>query len=122
MCGRFFAGCTESNTEINYKHKPPAKPYWGEGSERARNWRAARYDRMNNQYDFEEGIEGWVEFVGPLKEYLAKSIQIMKDAIRKAGCWNIDGLHNNSTLELVSELAKKEGGVHGVIQSTNTAK
>jgi len=123
MCGRFFAGCTESNTEINYKHKPAAKPYWGEGSERARNWRAARYDRLDyNQHEFEEGVEGWVEFVGPLKDYLAKSIQVMKDAIRKAGCRNIEELHQKATLELVSELAKKEGGVHGIIQSTGTTK
>lgn len=123
MCGRFFAGCTESNTEINYKHKPPAKPYWGEGSDKARNWRALRYERPDsNQYDFEEGVEGWVEFVGPLKEYLAKSIQVMKDAIRKAGCRNIEELHQNATLELVSELAKREGGVHGIIQSAGKTK
>ena len=123
MCGRFFAGCTESNTEINYKHKPPAKPYWGEGSDKARNWRAFRYERPDsNQYDFEEGVEGWVEFVGPLKDYLAKSIQVMKDAIRKAGCRNIEELHQNVRLELVSELAKKEGGVHGIIQAASRVK
>lgn len=123
MCGKFFAGCTESNTEINYKHKPLAKPYWGEGSERARKWRAARYDRPDsNQYDFEEGVEGWVEFVGPLKEYLGKSVQVMKDAIRKAGCRNIEDLHRKATLELVSELAKKEGGVHGIMQSAGASK
>ncbi|MFC1923812.1 IMP dehydrogenase [Chloroflexota bacterium] len=123
MCGKFFAGCTESNTEINYKHKPPAKPYWGEGSERARTWRAARYDRLDsNQYDFEEGVEGWVDFVGPLKDYMGKSIQVMKDAIRKAGCRNIQELHQKATLELVSELAKKEGGVHGIMLSGGTTK
>jgi IMP dehydrogenase/GMP reductase len=86
------------------------KPYWGEGSERARRFREGRYQ----QADFTEGVESWVRYTGPLKRYLEGTFPKIIEGMRKAGCMSIEELHKNAVIEIRSPGAIKEGNVHGV--------
>lgn len=108
MMGRFFAGCDESPTEVEHNKKP----YWGEGSKKAQEWRGLRY----GQTAFDEGVEGYVPYTGPVKAHVERAIAKIKDGIRKAGCSSIKELHEKAVLELVSEFSKKEGTVHDIIR------
>jgi IMP dehydrogenase len=53
MMGRYFARMEESPTEKIVVNNRVMKPYWGEGSARARDWKMKRY----NQGKFVEGVE-----------------------------------------------------------------
>lgn len=108
MVGKYVVGTDESNSEmIENDDGLKVKPYWGEGSAKAKEWAEERYGRawMKERYghaSFEEGIEIKVPYVGPLDEYMKKRIPKIKDGIRKAGAANIEELHENARLELIS--------------------
>ena len=114
MVGRYVVGSEESNSKRLTRHRVVdrrtvpeiVKQYWGEGSARAREWSRMRYYHMS----FEEGIEIEVSYVGPLKDYMLPSLTMVKDGIRKAGCRNIEELHKNSTLEVLSALSLSVSG------------
>ncbi len=118
MAGRYIAGCDESPTEIKVVTKTVdghlrefhEKPYWGEGSSRARAWMENRYDQMA----FDEGVEATVECVGPLKAHLGQALHKIKDGFRKAGCRNMKELHEKAVLQVVSEGSIREGRAHDV--------
>jgi IMP dehydrogenase len=99
MLGRFLAGTNESPTEINFNMSPPKKPYWGEGSDRAKSWR----EKRGYNYEFNEGVEAWVDYVGPLERYLNQAMIQLKDGMRKSGTNSIDGLHREAIVEVISE-------------------
>ena len=63
---------------------------------------------------FDEGIEGTVECVGPLKIHLRQALAKIKDGLRKAGCRNIEELHKKAVLQVISEGSIKEGRAHDV--------
>jgi IMP dehydrogenase len=114
MVGRYIVGSEESNSERLTRHRVVerrtvpeiVKQYWGEGSKRAREWSGMRY----YQTSFEEGIEIEVSYVGPLKDYMLPSLTMIKDGIRKAGCRDIEELHKNSVLEVLSALSLSVSG------------
>ena len=112
MAGRYVVGTDESPNPVDYKRTPPSKPYWGEGSNRAREWMKRRYYHS----DFEEGVEGWVDYIGPLKPYLHQTFMIVKDGMRKSGSTNINELQQKAILEILSDKALKEAGVDIVIE------
>ena len=119
MAGRYIAGCDESPPETRVVTRNVdgrmkefrEKPYWGEGSARAKAWMKNRYDQMT----FDEGIEAIVECVGPLKLHLSQALNKIKDGMRKAGCRNIKELHMKAILQVVSEGSIKEGRAHDVV-------
>jgi len=110
MMGRYFARMEESPTEKVIVNSKVMKPYWGEGSPRAREWHAARYQ----QEKFAEGVEGYVEFAGKLKDNLDETLAKVKATMSSCGASNIDELHEKSVLELVSALSIREGQVHDI--------
>src|SRR3989344_5735435 len=112
MAGRYVVGTDASPNPVDYKRTPPSKPYWGEGSNRAREWMKRRYYHS----DFEEGVEGWVDYIGPLKPYLHQTFIIVKDGMRKSGSTSINELQQKSILEILSDKALKEAGVDIVIE------
>ena len=106
MCGKYLAGADESSTEIMTRKSPDGleervKPYWGEGSIKAREWSGARYGHPGT--DFEEGFETTVPYVGSLKPYILKAMTMVRDGIRKGGCRSIPDLHKNAKLERLSQ-------------------
>ncbi len=120
MAGKYFAGCDETPTKLRTVARVidgkavevREKSYWGEGSDKAKQWMAA--GRYGHQ-DFPEGIEAWVPYAGPLKSHLGQAKAMIKDGMRKAGCPSIAELHEKAVLQILSPGSIKEGGVHDVI-------
>jgi len=117
MLGRYFARLEESPTEKVIINNRVMKPYWGEGSTRAREWRGARY----SQAVFAEGVEGYVEYAGSLKDNLVETLAILRSSLASAGAANIGQLHKNAVLEVVSALSIREGQPHDIIMPGQTS-
>jgi IMP dehydrogenase len=112
MMGRYFARMDESPTNKLQINGRTMKPYWGEGSARAREWSAARYRHAS----FLEGVEGFVEYAGELGDNLPQLLSKIKAAMASCGCATIAELHEKAELELVSGLSIREGKVHDILQ------
>jgi len=112
MMGRYFARMDESPTTKLQINGRTMKPYWGEGSARAREWSPARYRHAA----FLEGVEGFVEYAGKLRDNLPELLNKVKAAMASCGCATIAELHENAQLELVSGLSIREGQVHDILQ------
>jgi len=112
MMGRYFARMDESPTNKLQINGRTMKPYWGEGSARAREWSAARYRHAS----FLEGVEGFVEYAGKLADNLPEMLSKLKAAMASCGCASIAELHAKAELELVSGLSIREGKVHDIVQ------
>jgi len=112
MMGRYFARMDESPTDKVQINGRVMKPYWGEGSARARAWSPARY----SQSSFLEGVEGFVEYAGKLKDNLPELLAKIRTAMASCGCASISALHRDAELELVSALSIREGQVHDIYQ------
>ncbi len=66
--GRYFSRFDESPTNKLIVNGDYVKEYWGEGSNRARNW-GQRYDLGgNNKLSFEEGVDSYVTYAGPFHD------------------------------------------------------
>ncbi|MEG2541320.1 MAG: IMP dehydrogenase, partial [Clostridia bacterium] len=73
MLGRYFARFDESPTNKVNLNGNYFKEYWGEGSNRARNWQ--RYDLGGKSgLSFEEGVDSYVPYAGSLKDNVGKSL------------------------------------------------
>jgi IMP dehydrogenase len=86
------------------------KPYWGEGSTRAREWKEARY----NQMMFVEGVEGFVQYAGKLRDNLPETLSKIKASMSSVGAATIKELHEKAELEVVSALSIREGQPHDI--------
>ena len=114
MLGRYFARFDESPTDRLIVNGQYVKEYWGEGSNRARNWQ--RYDLGGKTgLAFEEGVDSYVTYAGPLKENVAKSLYKVKSTMCNCGVTNIPDLQKNAKLTLVSATSIVEGGYHDVV-------
>ena len=114
MMGRYFARFDESPTKKVKRGGSFVKEYWGEGSNRARNWQ--RYDLGGNAYRrFEEGVDSYVPYAGKLKDNLDVTLSKMKATMSSCGARSISELHENARLVLVSSTSLIEGGAHDVI-------
>ena len=110
MMGRYFARMEESPTRKVTVNNRVMKPYWGEGSDRARQWKEMRY----NQTNFVEGVEGFVEYAGRLRDNLEETLSKIKASMSSCGVSNIKELHEQAELEVVSSLSIREGKVHDI--------
>ena len=114
MMGRYFARFDESPTRVVKVGNNYVKEYWGEGSNRARNWQ--RYDMgEGNKLSFEEGVDSYIPYAGPLKENLDITISKIKSTMCNCGATTIKELQDNARLTLVSEVSISEGGAHDVM-------
>jgi len=114
MLGRYFAGFDESpTTKIKYGNGY-VKEYWGEGSNRARNW--ARYDLGGKAgLQFEEGVDSYVPYAGKLDDGLGATLHKVKSTMCNCGAKSIKELQQNVRLCLVSATSINEGSAHDVI-------
>lgn len=114
MMGRYFARFDESPTRKLFVGGNYVKEYWGEGSNRARNWQ--RYDMGgNNSLKFEEGVDSYVPYAGKLKDNLDQTLAKIKSTMCSCGVSSIKELQSDSKLTLVSSTSIIEGGAHDVI-------
>ncbi len=115
MMGRYFARFDESPTNKIKINGTYVKEYWGEGSNRARNWQ--RYDLGQDQkkLSFEEGVDSYIPYAGSLKENVNITINKIKSTMCNCGSITIEELHQKARLTLVSSTSIKEGSAHDVI-------
>ncbi len=114
MLGRYFARFDESPSQLVNINGNYLKEYWGEGSQRARNW--ARYDLGGDKkLSFPEGVDSYVPYAGPLKENVALTVSKIKSTMCNCGAITLKELREKARLTVVSATSIKEGGAHDVI-------
>ena len=120
MLGRYFARFDESPTPKTIVNGQYVKEYWGEGSNRARNWQ--RYDLGGKaKLSFEEGVDSYVTYAGSLHDNVEKSLYKVKSTMCNCGAITIPELQEKAKLTLVSATSIVEGGYHDVmLRSTTT--
>ena len=122
MLGRYFARFDESPTPKVMVNGAYMKEYWGEGSNRARNWQ--RYDLGGKtKLSFEEGVDSYVTYAGTLHDNVEASLYKVKSTMCNVGVLNIPDLQRDAKMTLVSSVSIVEGGAHDVtLRSTNPVK
>lgn len=124
MLGRYFARFDESPTNKLNINGNYVKEYWGEGSNRARNWQ--RYDMGGDgKLSFEEGVDSYVPYAGSLKDNVTQSLNKVKSTMCNCGVLTIPELQEKGKITLVSATSIVEGGAHDVIlkeTSTNVIR
>ncbi|MBQ0078906.1 MAG: IMP dehydrogenase [Eubacterium sp.] len=114
MLGRYFSRFDESPTNKLTLNGQVYKEYWGEGSNRARNWQ--RYDMGgDSKLSFEEGVDSYVPYAGPLSDNVRQSLQKVKSTMCNCGSLTIPELQKNAKLTIVSATSIVEGGAHDVM-------
>ncbi len=122
MLGRYFARFDESPTNKVLVNGAYMKEYWGEGSNRARNWQ--RYDLGgSSKLSFEEGVDSYVTYAGSLHDNVEASLYKVKSTMCNCGVITIPDLQREAKLTLVSSVSIVEGGAHDVtLRSASTGK
>lgn len=114
MLGRYFSRFEESPTSKIMINGSYYKEYWGEGSNRARNWQ--RYDLGGKKkLSFEEGVDSYVPYAGLLKDNVAVTIAKIKSTMCNCGALSINEFQDKAKFTLVSSTSIVEGGAHDVI-------
>lgn len=114
MMGRYFARFDESPSKKIMVGGNYVKEYWGEGSNRARNWQ--RYDMgESNSLTFEEGVDSYVPYAGKLKDNLDITLGKVKSTMCSCGAITIPELKSKAKITLVSSTSIVEGGTHDII-------
>ena len=121
MLGRYFARFDESPTPKIMVNGTYVKEYWGEGSNRARNWQ--RYDLGGKaKLSFEEGVDSYVTYAGSLHDNVAKSLYKVKSTMCNCGAITIPELQDKAKITLVSATSIVEGGYHDVMLRSTVTK
>ncbi len=114
MMGRYFARFDESPSRKIKRNGTFLKEYWGEGTNRARNWQ--RYDMGGEKkLSFEEGVDAFIPYAGQLKENLAITVSKIKSTMCNCGSITLPEFHEKARLTMVSNVSIKEGSAHDVI-------
>ncbi|MDR0983128.1 MAG: IMP dehydrogenase [Culturomica sp.] len=114
MMGRYFARFDESPTKKLMVGNNYVKEYWGEGSNRARNWQ--RYDMGGTDgLKFEEGVDSYVPYAGKLKDNLEVTLGKIKSTMCSCGALTLPELKEKAKITMVSSTSIIEGGAHDVI-------
>lgn len=120
MLGRYFARFDESPGKRLFINGAYVKEYWGEGSNRARNWQ--RYNEGKSDADkskqtlvFEEGVDSYVPYAGSLKSNLDQSMAKIKSTMCSCGSLTLQEFQKKARLVLISQSSIVEGSAHDVI-------
>jgi IMP dehydrogenase len=96
------------------------KEYWGEGSNRARNWQ--RYDhggeggpKKKEQLEFEEGVDSYVPYAGKLKDTLQTTLAKVRSTMCNCGAMSLRDFYKRARLTVASAVSIHEGAAHDVI-------
>ena len=114
MLGRYFARFDESPTNKLIINGNYVKEYWGEGSNRARNWQ--RYDLGGEKkMAFEEGVDSYVPYAGSLHDNVNLTLSKIRHTMCNCGALTIPELQQKAKLTLVSPASIAEGSSHDVV-------
>ena len=116
MMGKYFAMTEESPTnKLTYRNRV-YKPYWGEGSNKARNWQRYKDGEGSGGLVFEEGVDAYVPYSGPLADKMDITVAKVKATMCNCGVLTVKEFHEKAVLTQVSELTVVEGGTSSVEQ------
>lgn len=110
MMGRYFAMTRESPTQSVFVNGKLHKPYWGEGSSRARNWQRYSEAKTSGGFVFEEGVDGYVPVMGSVEEVLRITFEKLRSTMCNMGSLSLREFTDKAVLTLVSEQSIAEGG------------
>ncbi|MCH4012833.1 MAG: IMP dehydrogenase [Solobacterium sp.] len=114
MLGRYFSRFEEAPGQKLTINGAFVKEYWGEGSNRAKNWQ--RYDLGGKgKLSFEEGVDSYVPYAGPLHDNVQLTTAKIRSTMCNCGALSIKELQEKARLTLVSSTSIVEGGAHDVI-------
>lgn len=114
MLGRYFSRFDESPTNKVKINGNYLKEYWGEGSNRARNWQ--RYDMGGDKkLSFEEGVDSYVPYAGSLKDNVDVTLSKVRSTMCNCGALSLPEFREKAKITLVSSTSIVEGGSHDVI-------
>ena len=114
MMGRFFARFDEAPGRRLRIGGNFVKEYWGEGSNRARNWQRYHEGDGASEAGFEEGVDGYVPYAGKLKDNLEPTLQKIKAAMVSCGARTIPDLQARARITLASAVSIREGSAHDI--------
>lgn len=115
MLGRYFARFDESPTRKLLVNGSYVKEYWGEGSNRARNWQRYEQGEKSTHLIFEEGVDSYVPYAGHLKNNLVATVSKIKATMCSCGANSLQEFQSKARLVRVSATSIVEGGAHNVI-------
>ncbi|WP_191014435.1 IMP dehydrogenase [Treponema zioleckii] len=114
MLGRYFARFEESPSNKLVVNGNYVKEYWGEGSNRARNWQ--RYDLGGKKsMAFEEGVDSYVPYAGHLHDGVGMTLKKVVHTMCNCGALTIPELQEKAKITLVSATTISEGSAHDVV-------
>lgn len=113
MMGRYFARTNESPVPKVSIGGRLYKPYWGEGSDRARNWQRYTSEREAG-WKFEEGVEGYVPIAGSVGDVLGVTISKIKSTMGNMGALTLGEFAKRAVLTRISEQSYVEGGTPNI--------
>lgn len=114
MLGRYFSRFDESPSDKISINGTYYKEYWGEGSNRARNWQ--RYDMGGDKkLSFEEGVDSYVPYAGSLKDNVGVTLSKIRSTMCNCGALSLPEFREKAKITLVSATSIVEGGSHDVI-------
>lgn len=116
MMGRYFAMTNESPTPKVSISGRMYKPYWGEGSARARNWQRYNMGDEATALKFEEGVDAYVPIAGSVNDVLDVTIAKIKSTMCNIGCITLRDFTKKAVLARISQQSFVEGGTHNVVQ------
>jgi len=91
MAGKWLAGASESLSAVQYGTHDGLVRYWGMASRQAIKKRLS--DRYGRQKIAPEGVEGWVEYRGPLRKWIGEDIELVQGGLAHIGAENIICAH-----------------------------
>ncbi|MGW6871655.1 IMP dehydrogenase [Streptomyces xanthophaeus] len=118
MMGRYFARFDQAAGAKLPTRDGFVKEYWGEGSNRARNWQ--RYGQGGQGLVFEEGVDGYVPYAGDLDEGLALTVAKLKTTMVSCGSTTLPEFRSTARLTLVSDQSFQESHANVTLRDAAT--
>lgn len=116
MMGRYFARFDQAAGAKLPTRDGFVKEYWGEGSNRARNWQ--RYGQGGQGLVFEEGVDGYVPYAGDLDEGLALTVAKLRTTMVSCGSRTLPEFRSTARLTLVSDQSFQESHANVTVRDT----
>jgi IMP dehydrogenase len=124
MMGRYFARFDEAPGRRLRVQGGFVKEYWGEGSNRARNWQryAEGAGQDEGRLPFEEGVDVYIPYAGKLKDNVQLTLRKIRSTMCNCGVLSIPEFHERARLTVVSATSLREGGAHDVMEKESEIK
>lgn len=122
MMGRYFAGTHESPAPQVSIGGRMYKSYWGEGSNRARNWQRYSEGGYADALKFEEGVDGYVPIIGSVNDVLDVTVAKIRSTMCNVGATTLAEFRDKAVLTRISQQSFVEGGTSNVIRLDNLAR